>query len=111
MKKLFLICVVLSLMFLIFAPAWAADGMGKTMTVNGWVSDSKCGAKGAAAAAAACTKKCLGEGASMVVVTDKDQKILTVDNPDALQDHIGHHIAVTGEVKGDSIHVESAKML
>jgi hypothetical protein len=113
MKKLFLVCVVLSLLFLVLAPAFAADdmGMGKTMTVKGWVSDSKCGAKGAAAAAAECTKKCLSEGAKMVVVTDKDQKVLMVDNPDALQDHIGHHVAVTGEVKGDSIHVESAKML
>jgi hypothetical protein len=47
----------------------------------------------------------------MVVVTDADQKILTVDNPDALKGHEGHHVAVTGQVTGDSIHVESAKML
>ena len=32
----------------------------------------------------------------MVIVTDKDQKVLTVDNPDALKGHEGHHIAVTG---------------
>jgi hypothetical protein len=47
----------------------------------------------------------------MVVVTDADQKILTVDNPDALKGHEGHHVAVTGQVTGDSIHVESTKML
>jgi hypothetical protein len=47
----------------------------------------------------------------MVVVTDSDQKILMVDNPEALKGHEGHHVAVTGQVKGDSIHVESAKML
>jgi hypothetical protein len=47
----------------------------------------------------------------MVVVTDGDQKVLTVDNPDTLKDHIAHHVAVTGHVKGDSIHVDSAKML
>ena len=74
-------------------------------------SVSKCGVKGANAGAAECTKKCLKEGAKMVVVTDGDQKILTVENPDALQEHIGHHIAVTGHVDGDKIHVESAKML
>jgi hypothetical protein len=113
MKKLLMICVVLSLLFLVFAPAWAADdmSMGKSQTVKGWVSDSKCGAKGANASAAECTKKCIGEGAKMVVVTDKDQKVLTVENPDALTDHVGHHVAVTGHVSGDSIHVESAKML
>ena len=34
----------------------------------------------------------------MVVVTDKDKKVLTVDNPDALKDHMGHHVAVNGDV-------------
>jgi hypothetical protein len=47
----------------------------------------------------------------MVVVTDEDQKVLTVENPDALKDHVGHHVAVTGHIDGDNIHVESAKML
>src|SRR5271169_156611 len=107
MKKVLLICVVFSLLFLMVAAVAvsASDDMGKSQTVNGWVSDSKCGAKGAAAGAAECTKKCLQEGASMVVVTDGDQKVLTVSNPDALKDHIGHHVAVTGHVTGDSIHV------
>jgi hypothetical protein len=47
----------------------------------------------------------------MVIVTDGDQKVLMVDNPDALKDHVGHHVAVTGHVMADSVHVESAKML
>jgi hypothetical protein len=96
---------------LIVITASASDEMGKSETVKGWVSDSKCGAKGAHDGAAACTKKCLEEGAKVVVVTDGDQKVLAVDNPESLKGHEGHHIAVTGMVKGDSIHVESAKML
>lgn len=91
--------------------AVAFDDMGKTTTVNGWVADDKCGVKGANAGAEACTKKCLAAGAKMVIVTDGDQKILMVDNPDALKGHEGHHIAVTGHMEKDSIHVESAKML
>ena len=106
MKKLLVLCF---LACLLVGAAFAGDM--KSETVNGWVSDSKCGAKGANAGGADCTKKCLEGGASMVVVTDKDQKILNVDNPDALKDHIGHHIAVTGHVEGDKIHVESAKAL
>ena len=47
----------------------------------------------------------------MVVVTDGDDKVLTVANPDALTGHVGHHVAVTGEVSGDSIHVDSVKMM
>ncbi|HEX3321141.1 MAG TPA: hypothetical protein VHR84_10600 [Terriglobales bacterium] len=110
MKKLFVLCLLVCVACLLVGAVFAGD-MSKSETVNGWVSDSKCGAKGANAGAADCTKKCLEGGASMVVVTDKDQKILNVDNPDALKDHIGHHIAVTGHVEGDKIHVESAKML
>ena len=91
--------------------AWAFDDMGMSTTVNGWVVDDKCGAKGANAGAEACTKKCLAAGAKMVIVTDKDMKVLMVDNPDALKGHEGHHVAATGSVKGDSIHVESAKMM
>ena len=110
MKKILLVC--LALLFVLAVSAVAFDDMGKmSMTVNGWVSDDKCGAKGANDKAEACTKKCLDGGAKMVIVTDKDQKVLMVDNPDALKDHVGHHIAVTGAVKGDSIHVDSAKML
>ena len=111
MKKLLVILVALTLLFLMVAVVSASDEKGKTDTVNGWVSDSQCGAKGANAAAAECTKKCIAKGAKMVVVTDGDQKILTVDNPDALQGHEGHHVAVTGQVNGDSIHVDSVKML
>ena len=110
MKKLLLICIVLSVLFLLVAVV-SADDMDKAQTVNGWVSDSKCGAKGANAGAAACTKKCIDAGATAVVVTDGDSKVLTVENADALKGHEGHHVAVTGQVKGDSIHVESVKML
>jgi hypothetical protein len=110
MKKLLAICMVLSVVFLLVAVT-VADDMGKAETVKGWVSDSKCGAKGANAGAAACTKKCIDGGASAVVVTDGDNKVLAVDNGDALKGHEGHHVAVTGHVKGDSIHVESVKML
>src|SRR5580704_9303111 len=108
MKKLLLVCLGLSvLFFMIVSVSAAAD----KMTVNGWVSDSKCGVKGANAGAEACTKKCLDAGADMVIVTDKDQKVLKVDNPDALKDHVGHHVAVTGSETADSIHVQSVKMI
>ncbi len=107
MRKLLCALFAITLFCVIAVPSFAGD----SQTVNGWVSDSKCGAKGANANAAECTKKCLQSGASMVVVTDSDQKVLAVENPDALKGHEGHHVAVTGHVTGDKIHVESAKML
>src|SRR6202047_3815968 len=109
MRKVLVLC--LAICFVFDLEALAFDEMGKSTTVNGWVSDSKCGAKGANASAEACTKKCLAAGEKVVIVADKDQKVLLVDNPDALQGHEGHHIAVTGHVSKDSIHVDSMKML
>ena len=109
MRKVLVLCLAICFVFAL--TAMAVDDMGKSSTVNGWVANDKCGAKDANDKAEACTKKCLAAGAKMVIVTDKDQKVLMVDNPDALKGHEGHHIAATGHVMGDSIHVESAKML
>jgi hypothetical protein len=105
MRRILLSCLAISLLFMATL-AVAADS-----TVNGTVSDSMCGAKGASATHAGCMTKCLNKGAKAVIVTDTDQKVLTVDNPDVLKGHEGHHVAVSGTVTGDSIHVDSVKML
>ncbi|MFZ0761628.1 MAG: hypothetical protein WAM69_16900 [Candidatus Sulfotelmatobacter sp.] len=109
MRRVLALC--LAMCFVSALTAFAFDDMGKSATVNGWVTDSKCGAKGANANAEACTKKCLAAGAKMVIVTDGSDKVLVVDNPDALKEHVGHHVAVTGSETADSIHVLSVKML
>jgi hypothetical protein len=109
MRKVSLVCLAICFVFALSALAF--DNMGKSTTVNGWVSDAKCGAKGANAGAEACTKKCVAAGEKMVIVTDGDSKVLAVDNQDALKGHEGHHVAVTGTVSNDSIHVQSLKML
>ena len=109
MRKVLLIC--LAICFVLALTALAFDDMGKSATVNGWVVDDKCGAKGAHAGAEECTKKCLAAGAKVVVVTDSGQKVIAVENPDALKGHEGHHVAVTGSMGKDSIKVESVKML
>jgi len=107
MRKTLLLLVAGALILMVASVSFAGDAQ----TVNGWVSDSKCGVKGANAGAAECTKKCIGAGASAVVVTDTDQQVLKVDNPEALKGHEGHHVAVTGHIDGDKIHVDSLKML
>jgi len=90
-----------------------ASAAGKSESVTGWVSDTKCGAKGTSETHAACAKKCIGAGEKMALVTDKGEKVLTVSNPDALAGHEGHHVEVKGEVSGDSITVDkdSVKMM
>jgi hypothetical protein len=109
MRKILVICLALCFVFALSAMAF--DDMGKSTTVNGWITDAKCGAKGANAGGEACTKKCVAGGEKMVVVTDGDSKVLAIDNQDAVKDHAGHHVAVTGTVTKDSIHVNSVKMM
>ncbi len=109
MRKVLVLCLLMCFVFALTAVAF--DDMGKSTTVNGWVSDDKCGAKGANAGAEACTKKCLAAGAKMVIVTDGDSKVLAVDNQDALKGHEGHHVTVTGTMSKDAMHVASVKMM
>ena len=78
---------------------------------DGWVSDDKCGAKGADPSHAACATKCVTGGASIVFVAGKDKTVYKVDNQDALKDHVGHHVSVEGTLNGDTLHVDKVTML
>lgn len=80
-------------------------------TWTGTISDAHCGAKHADASekSAACAKKCVGGGAEAVFV-NSDGKVLKVSNQDAVKEHVGHKVAVTGSLSGDSIKVDSVKM-
>jgi hypothetical protein len=84
----------------------------KDMSWDGWISDSKCAAKGANAAHAACAKKCIDAGEKPVLVTDKDMKVVNIANPDAVKGHEGHHVQVTGTMNSDgSLQVAKVTML
>jgi hypothetical protein len=75
---------------------------------TGYISDSKCGAKGAKDEHAECAAKCVKGGASPVFVTDG--KVYKIDDSSKVQDHIGHKVTITGELKGDTLQVQDVKM-
>jgi hypothetical protein len=106
MKKLLVVLLAVMVVTVIAAAA-------KDATVNGWVTDSKCGVKGTSTAHEACAKKCIGAGEKVAFVPDGTQDVLIVDNPDSLKGHEGHHVTVTGKTDTDkkTIHVESVKMM
>lgn len=84
----------------------------KSQKISGWITDEKCAAaKGTEASHVDCAKKCIGSGVAAVFVTDKDKKILKIDNQDAAKGHEGHHVKVTGQVTGDTLHIGSVAML
>jgi hypothetical protein len=91
-------------------PALAAD-MSK---VSGYISDSNCGAKhNSSAPDAACVKKCVDGGAKPVFVDDAKKEVYTIDDPDAVKGHDGHHVAVVGKVdeSAKTIHIAKVSML
>ena len=75
---------------------------------TGYISDSKCGAKGANDAHADCAVKCVKGGAVAVFVTG--DKVYKIDDASKVQDHIGHKVTITGELKGDTVQVQDVKM-
>jgi hypothetical protein len=78
-----------------------------TTTWDGWISDSKCAAKGANAAHAQCAKKCVEGGEKPVLVTDKDQSVVPIENPSAVSGHEGQHVKVTGTLTASgAVHID-----
>lgn len=113
MKKTVTIGSVLLLMIIAAGLSAADSSTAKAKWIKGWVSDSKCGVKGAGPGHEACGKKCLAAGEHVVFVSEHDKKVYKVDNEDALKDQIGHRMAVRGTVDqaSDTIHVEKANRL
>src|SRR5437867_7558969 len=79
MKKLSSVGCVLFLVawWAVLAPA--KSSAPKDKWEKGWVSDSKCGAKGAGVGHEQCGKKCLGEGEHVVFVNEFNHKVFNVD--------------------------------
>ena len=105
MKKLVLLAAAI-----VFAAAPLASAAEKTWT--GVISDSKCAAKHAKATDAdhECVTKCASGGGKYVFLAGG--KTYEIANQDfaALKDHGGHKVALTGEMKRNSITVSKIDM-
>jgi hypothetical protein len=99
---------VLAFLFVVSAltalPASAAD----SSKINGWISDSMCGAKHAGSGAA-CVKKCIEGGMAPVFVDEEKKAVWTIDNPDSVKGFYGDHVVVMAKADGDkkTVHIES----
>ncbi|MDR3726402.1 MAG: hypothetical protein P4K86_05110 [Terracidiphilus sp.] len=87
----------------------AAHAAGATK-INGWISDSMCGAKHAGTGKA-CVKKCLegGMGMAPVFVDETKKAVWTIDNPDAVKAFYGDHVTITATADSakKSVHIDS----
>jgi hypothetical protein len=76
--------------------------------VNGWISDSMCGAKHAGSGAA-CVKKCIEGGMQPVFVDQAKKQVWKIDNPDAVKGYYGSHVTVsaTEDKSTKTVHIDS----
>lgn len=104
MKKTTVLLALFALTALLVMPLAAEATKGSW---TGWITDSKCGAKGAKAEHKACTEKCVHEGAKLVFYNNADKKLYSLDNQDAAKANVGYEVKVTGEADGSAIKVDS----
>jgi hypothetical protein len=74
---------------------------------KGWISDASCGAGNAGSNQAArdCADRCIKSGAAPVFVTEKEQNVYKVDNAELAKQHLKGKVQITGELKGDTLHI------
>jgi hypothetical protein len=99
---------VLSLLVAAFCLTAFAASAANTTKINGWISDSMCGAKHAGSGAA-CVKKCINDGMSPVFVDEAKKEVWTIDNPDAVKAFYGDRVTVTATADTDkkSVHIDA----
>ena len=90
----------------------AAFAAGSTTKINGWVSDSMCGAKHAGTGAA-CAKKCIEGGSKPVFVDEAKKEVWSIDNPESVKDAYGKHVSITAtsDTSAKSVHVTAVSVI
>jgi hypothetical protein len=99
---------VVALLAVVFALTAIAARAADSSTINGWISDSMCGAKHTGTGAA-CVKKCIEGGMAPVFVDEAKKSVWTIDNPDAVKGFYGDHVTITATADADkkSVHIDS----
>jgi hypothetical protein len=99
---------ILALLAVVFALTTIAAKAANSTTINGWISDSMCGAQHAGSGAA-CVKKCIEGGEKPVFVDEAKKEVWTIDNPGAVKAFYGEHVTVsaTANATTKSMHIDS----
>jgi hypothetical protein len=98
---------VLAFAFVVFAMMATTARAADSAKLNGYISDSMCGAKHMGSGAA-CVKKCIDGGGSPVFVDEAKKAIWKIDNPDAVKSFYGEHVTVTATADESkmSVHID-----
>jgi hypothetical protein len=92
----------------VFALTALAAKAADSSKINGWISDSMCGAKHAGSGAE-CVKKCISGGMKPVFVDESNKAVWTIDNPAAVKDFYGDHVTVTATADNSTktVHIDA----
>jgi hypothetical protein len=82
--------------------------MGMAAEFKGFVEDQKCAGMPEMKDDAQCAQKCIKGGSPAVLVTE-DGKIYKIADQAKIVPHAGMKVTVTGNLKGDTISVDSVK--
>ena len=99
---------VSALLLAVFSLTAVVARAADSTTINGWISDSMCGAKHAGSGAA-CVKKCIEGGMAPVFVDEAKKSVWTIDNPEATKGFYGDHVTITASADESkkSVHIDS----
>ena len=99
---------VLVLMLAVCAMMAISARAADSSKLNGWISDSMCGAKHAGTGSE-CVKKCIAGGEKPVFVDEAKKEVWTIENPDAVKDFYGAHVTVTASADAarKTVHIDS----
>ncbi len=99
---------IVALLVLALSTAAIAANAADSTQINGWISDSMCGAKHAGTGAE-CVKKCIEGGMAPVFVDEAKKAVWTIDNPAAVKGFYGDHVTITAtaDTAKKSVHIDS----
>lgn len=99
---------IVAVLILVLSSAAIAANAADSTQINGWISDSMCGAKHTGTGAA-CVKKCIAGGMAPVFVDESKKAVWAIDNPDAVKSFYGDQVTVKASVDESkkSVHIDS----
>ena len=104
----FLVKRILVLLVAGFVLSTVAAYAGGSTTINGYISDSMCGAKHLGDNPG-CVRKCIKMGDAAVFVDEAKKEVWAIDNPDAVKAFYGAHVTITATADAAkmSVHIDS----
>jgi len=94
----------------VFAVSMGLSVCASAADVTGYIVDKNCSTNKAMLGDEACAKRCLERGGSAVIAT-ADGKIYQIADQDKVKPVAGKKVTLTGKIDGETITVESVKVM